>query len=139
MKPNDPQLPPTSRSGFRAIAALLLLAGSTAALASASTESFTEAMHDAMVRMHRDMSGSPSGNVDRDFAAMMIPHHQGAVDMAVLQLQHGSDERLRRLAHGIIVEQQQEIRVMRNVLAELERGQPLLAEGSAAPHHGDHQ
>ncbi len=50
---------------------------------------------------------------------MMIPHHQGAVDMAIAELTFGRDERLRRLAQGIIVEQRQEIEVMQRALADL--------------------
>jgi uncharacterized protein (DUF305 family) len=49
---------------------------------------------------------------------MMIPHHQGAIDMAKVQLQYGKDPRLRRLAQGIIVEQAQEIAVMQQILDE---------------------
>jgi hypothetical protein len=73
-------------------------------------------MNDAMARMHRDMAMPSSGDSDRDFAAMMIPHHQGAVDMARIELQSGKDPVLRRLAQGIIVEQLQEIDVMRRQL-----------------------
>jgi hypothetical protein len=51
-----------------------------------------------MERMPKDMSIVPSGDPDRDFAAMMIPHHQGAVDMARVELQFGKDPVLRRLA-----------------------------------------
>ena len=69
-----------------------------------------------MARMHRAMAASPTADPDRDFAAMMIPHHQGAVEMAEAELRFGKDERLRRLAQGIIVEQRQEIAVMRQVL-----------------------
>jgi len=47
---------------------------------------------------------------------MMIPHHQGAIDMALLQLKYGSDKRLRRLAQSIIIEQTQEIDYMRSLL-----------------------
>jgi len=72
-----------------------------------------------MARMHRAMAASPTGDPDRDFAAMMIPHHQGAVEMAEAELRFGKDERLRRLAQGIIVEQRQEIAVMRQVLDTL--------------------
>ena len=61
-------------------------------------------MMQAMEHMHRDMSVVPSGDPDRDFAAMMIPHHQGAVDMAKVELQFGKNPVLRRLAQGIIVE-----------------------------------
>jgi DUF305 family protein family protein len=75
-------------------------------------------MNDAMARMHRDMAMPSSGDSDRDFAAMMIPHHQGAVDMARIELQSGKDPVLRRLAQGIIVEQLQEIDVMRRQLKD---------------------
>ena len=52
----------------------------------------------AMDRMMELMHTGHSGNVDRDFARMMIPHHQGAVDMALAELRHGRNERLRLLA-----------------------------------------
>jgi hypothetical protein len=74
----------------------------------------------AMTRMMVGMEIKPSGDVDQDFAAMMIPHHQGAMDMAQAELRHGRNEQLRRIAQGIIVEQQQEIAAMRLAL-----GQPL--------------
>jgi uncharacterized protein (DUF305 family) len=81
-----------------------------------AAESFTSLMMQAMERMHTDMSIVPSGDPDRDFAAMMIPHHQGAVDMAKVELQFGKNPVLRRLAQGIIVEQLQEIEVMQREL-----------------------
>jgi uncharacterized protein (DUF305 family) len=80
---------------------------------------FTALMEQAMERMHKDMSIAPSGDPDRDFAAMMIPHHQGAVDMAKVELQFGKNPVLRRLAEGIIVEQLQEIEVMQRELHQL--------------------
>jgi uncharacterized protein (DUF305 family) len=86
---------------------------------SATDQSFDAQMGRAMQRMDRDMSVPPSGNYDRDFAAMMIPHHQGAVDMARIELQFGKDPVLRRLAQAIIVEQLQEIDVMKRQLQEL--------------------
>jgi uncharacterized protein (DUF305 family) len=82
-------------------------------------DSFAVSMVRAVERMHKDMSIIPSGDPDRDFAAMMIPHHQGAVDMARIELQFGKDPVLRRLAQGIIVEQLQEIEVMRRELRQL--------------------
>ena len=85
----------------------------------ASPASFDEMMHEAMTRMDSGMSIRDSGNPDRDFAAMMIPHHQGAIDMAKAELQFGRDPVLRRLAQGIIVEQQQEIELMRRQLQRL--------------------
>ena len=84
-----------------------------------ATEPFTSLMMQAMERMQRDMSIVPSGDPDRDFAAMMIPHHQGAIDMAKLELQFGKNPVLRRLAQGIIVEQLQEIEVMQRELRQL--------------------
>jgi uncharacterized protein (DUF305 family) len=72
----------------------------------------------AMQRMMSGMNIAPSGDVDRDFAAMMIPHHQGAIEMAQAELRHGHNEQLRRIAQEIIVEQQQEIAVMRLALGQ---------------------
>ena len=86
---------------------------------STAIETFTSMMMQAMEHMHRDMSIVPSGDPDRDFAAMMIPHHQGAVDMAKVELQFGKNPVLRRLAQGIIVEQLQEIEVMQRELRQL--------------------
>jgi uncharacterized protein (DUF305 family) len=77
---------------------------------------FQRDMTQAMRRMDEGMMIRPSGIADRDFAAMMIPHHQGAIDMAKAELQFGRDPVLRRLAQGIIVEQQQEIELMRRRL-----------------------
>ena len=84
----------------------------------ASTQDFAALMEQAMTRMHHAMMQPGRGDPDRDFATMMIPHHQGAVDMAKAELQFGKEPRLRRLAQGIIVEQAQEIAVMRQVLAD---------------------
>jgi uncharacterized protein (DUF305 family) len=87
--------------------------------ASIAGEFFTSLMMQAMDRMHRDMSVVPSGDPDRGFVAMMIPHHQGAVDMAKVELQFGKNPILGRLAQGIIVEQLQEIEVMQRELRQL--------------------
>jgi Domain of unknown function (DUF305) len=72
----------------------------------------------AMTKMMVDMGIRPSGDVDADFAAMMIPHHRGAIEMAQAELRYGRNERLRRMAQEIIVTQQQEIAVMRLALGE---------------------
>jgi len=74
----------------------------------------------AMASMMGGMNITPSGDVDADFSAMMIPHHQGAIDMALAELRYGKNEQLRRIAQEIIVDQQQEIAAMRLAL-----GQPL--------------
>jgi uncharacterized protein (DUF305 family) len=82
-------------------------------------------MMQAMERMDSGMmAAKPTGDPDRDFAAMMIPHHQGAIDMAKVELIYGRDPVLRRLAQGIIVEQQQEIELMRRSLNERPASQP---------------
>ncbi|MBR0789274.1 DUF305 domain-containing protein [Bradyrhizobium manausense] len=70
----------------------------------------------AMHRMMSDMDIAPSGDVDRDFSAMMIPHHRAAIAMAQSELRYGRNESLRRIAQEIIVDQQQEIAVMRLAL-----------------------
>jgi Domain of unknown function (DUF305) len=67
----------------------------------------------AMKKMMGDMAVKPTGDVDADFVAMMVPHHQGAIDMALAVLRHGRNPQIRRLAQEIIVTQQQEIAVMR--------------------------
>jgi len=74
---------------------------------------FVAANNAAMTTMMKGMSVTPSGDVDRDFVAMMVPHHQGANDMARLELRYGHNERLRRLAQEIVVTQQAEIAAMR--------------------------
>jgi hypothetical protein len=66
----------------------------------------------AMSRMMTGMAITPTGDVDRDFVHMMVPHHQGAIDMAILELRHGNNVILKRLAQEIIVDQQQEITAM---------------------------
>lgn len=103
---------------------------------SSTDDSFDAQMGRAMEVMDRDMAVAPSGNPDRDFAAMMIPHHQGAVDMARIQLQFGKDPVLRRLAQGIIVEQLQEIDVMKRALAQLP-ATPSKPAANPAKHNPD--
>lgn len=88
-------------------------------LAIAAADSFAAMMSAAMDRMDKAMTAPSSGDPDRDFAAMMIPHHQGAIDMAEAELRFGHDERLRRLAQAIIVEQRQEIVVLQDALKSL--------------------
>lgn len=111
-----------SRRPLRALPALAAATvAASAALAMTATIAGDEAAfmaenNAAMARMMKGMDVHPSSNIDRDFATMMIPHHQGAIDMAQAELRHGDNERLRRLAQGMIVEQQQEIVAMRAVL-----------------------
>jgi uncharacterized protein (DUF305 family) len=72
----------------------------------------------AMAKMMKGMMVKPTGDADKDFVAMMVAHHQGAIDMAVAILRHGRNEKLRRLAQEIIVTQQQEIAAMRLAVGE---------------------
>jgi hypothetical protein len=76
-------------------------------------QSFLSENDAAMNKMMADMTIKPTGDVDRDFVAMMVPHHQGAIDMARAELKYGRNEQLRRMSQEIIVTQQQEIAAMR--------------------------
>ena len=108
-------------------AAVVLAAASARAQAPhrhGEMSAFDQAMAESMGRMDKDMSIARTGDPDRDFAAMMVPHHQGAIDMAKAELQYGRNPVLRRLAEGIIVEQQQEIELMRRELRRA-ASQPL--------------
>ncbi len=100
--------------------------------AAGSAESAFLAENDAaMTKMMNDMAARPTGDVDRDFVAMMAPHHQGAIDMAVLQLRYGKNEQLRRIAQEIIVTQLQEIAAMKLAI-----GEPVVASAPAPTQPG---
>jgi hypothetical protein len=85
---------------------------------SAEERAFLEENEAAMTKMMNDMAVKPTGDVDRDFVAMMNPHHQGAIDMAVIELRYGKNEQLRRIAQEIIVDQMQEIAAMKLAIGE---------------------
>jgi len=72
----------------------------------------------AMKKMMNDMAVKPTGDVDVDFVAVMVPHHQGAIDMALAVLRYGRNAQIRRLAQEIVVTQQQEIAAMRLAVGE---------------------
>src|SRR6266404_6064746 len=80
----------------------------------ASTDkTFDQLLGDSMSVMHKGMHSAPyTGDPDRDFVTMMIPHHQGAIDMAKAILLYGKDPQMRRLAQEIIIDQQSEIQLM---------------------------
>ena len=88
------------------------------AAVTAEEESFLKENDAAMTKMMNDMAAKPSGDIDRDFVAMMAPHHQGAIDMAVIELRYGKNEQLRRIAQEIIVDQMQEIAAMKLAIGE---------------------
>jgi uncharacterized protein (DUF305 family) len=77
--------------------------------ASAATSAFKAA--DAS--MMKDMDSPYIGNADQDFVAHMLPHHEGAVAMAQIELKYGKDPQIKRLARNIIKAQKQEIAFMK--------------------------
>ena len=95
-----------------ALVALTLVGGATT-LAASIEDKFRAENAAAMKRMMVDMDVKPTGDVDADFVAAMIPHHQGAVDMARAELRYGTNEQVRRIAQEIIVTQEDEIAAMR--------------------------
>jgi uncharacterized protein (DUF305 family) len=93
--------------------------GHGAAAAGAATDSAaTKAYRAANDRMHADMAMTYSGDADVDFLKGMLPHHQGAVDMAKIVLEHGKDPEVRKLAEEIIKAQNTEIAFMKGWLAK---------------------
>ena len=122
-------LPITVPGPSPAAAAPSHMSGAAALCGIASDEAapFYSEMSAVNMSMHAGMDIAPSGEVDRDFMRMMIPHHQGAIDMARALLKYGRDEKLKRLAQSIIVEQAQEIAYMRALL------DPPAASPSADP------
>jgi len=121
------------KSNLAAFATLVLLAilapplaisreahqGSQQSVAASDEErAFLQANETAMTRMMKDMAAKPTGDIDRDFVAMMVPHHQGAIDMAQNELRYGKNEQLRRLAQEIIIDQTQEIATMKLAVGE---------------------
>lgn len=84
----------------------------TAAPASDAAKAFEA----ANMKMHKDMTIEFTGNADVDFARGMIPHHQGAIDMAQVLLKFGKDPELRKLAEGIVKAQETEIAFMKSWL-----------------------
>lgn len=95
----------------------------TAAAESPATAAYQQAMQTMMNAMHVP----PSGNADRDFVTGMLPHHQGAIDMAKIELQYGHDPALQRMARDIISSQSEERQFMQYWLAQ----HPVQAQSQA--------
>ena len=116
----------TPMTSFRfaalAVVATALLAASSVAAADgtpSAAESFASENDVAMKKMMDEMHVPLTGDVDRDFIVMMIPHHQGAIDMCAAQVRYGSNEELKELCRGIIAGQGREIEHMRKMLAAM--------------------
>ena len=78
----------------------------------------TKAFEAANAKMHQDMMGALTGDPDVDFMRGMIPHHQGAIDMAEIVLKYGKDPETRKLAEEIVKAQTSEIAMMKAWLAK---------------------
>jgi uncharacterized protein (DUF305 family) len=76
----------------------------------------TKGFEDANAKMHKDMAIQYSGDTDTDFVRSMIPHHRGAIDMAKVELAHGKDPEIRKLAQAVIKAQEAEIADMQSWL-----------------------
>ena len=99
-------------AGFLCAAAALAQGGDM-------NQAFMDMMSASMKRMDKGMEQAPmNGDVDHDFATMMIPHHEGAIDMAKAELSYGKDPVMRRQAQEIIVDQQSEIEAMKLQLSK---------------------
>lgn len=91
-------------------------AGHGAAATSTPGSAATAAYKAANMKMHKDLDVAFSGDADADFVRGMIPHHQGAIDMAKILLAYGKDPEIKKLATGVITEQEKEIALMRDWL-----------------------
>jgi uncharacterized protein (DUF305 family) len=91
--------------------------------ADASDSPASAAYTAANEKMHEAMAVALTGDADVDFLAGMIPHHQGAIDMAEVVLQYGKDPKVKKLARAIIRAQKQEIAMM-NAWLQAKRAKP---------------
>ena len=124
----------TSEGAPAAVEKLATLCGVSLAEAAPEEAPFLAENDAAMTKMMAAMAVRPTGDVDRDFVATMVPHHQGAIDMAQAELRYGHNEQLRRIAQEIIVEQQQEIAAMHLAIGQaLPPSAPAPDQQSATP------
>ncbi len=111
---------------------MIMLAG-TGGLAAGDLPAGSKALEEANATMHQSMAIEMTGDVDVDFMRGMIPHHQGAIDMAVIVLKYGKDPEVRKLAEAIVAAQETEISFMKEWLEK--NGAP---ESGAQTDHSQH-
>jgi uncharacterized protein (DUF305 family) len=92
-----------------AVIAMSAFAAGTYAADKMADSPSAKAYHEAMTKMNQDMMKGMTGDPDKDFAMMMIPHHQGAIDMAKVVIQYGKDAELKKMAQDMIPEQEKGI------------------------------
>lgn len=135
MRCTPSMIEPSPRARRAAALAVLFAFVCASAAAQDAGAAFKAENDAAMDRMMAGMAVRSSGDIDRDFAEMMISHHQGAIDMAQAELRHGRNEQLRRIAQEIIVSQQQEIAAMRLALGDsLPQSAPAPTQAVRPPH-----
>ncbi len=105
---------------------------------SSAADAFIAENDVAMRKMMAEMHVPPTGNVDRDFIVMMIPHHQGAIDMCAAQVRHGSNAKLKELCRRIMVDQGKEIEMMRAMLAAMPPAPAAKPSSAAMPMGHEH-
>ncbi|WP_284943611.1 CopM family metallochaperone [Acidisoma cladoniae] len=101
------------------LAVLALAASPSVAMAQAmnmgaNASPADKAFMSSMQTMMKNMDVKPTGNTDKDFVSMMMPHHQGAIDMAKVELEYGKDPMLRKMAADIVTAQEKEIGEMKS-------------------------
>lgn len=108
------------KTRFLAVLAIAAAAPVTLALHAFAQDPAAEAMSgaiaEAMNKMMHGMHVAPTGDADKDFVLMMIPHHQGAIDMARIELEYGDDPQIRAVAEAVIAAQEEEIALMKRWL-----------------------
>jgi uncharacterized protein (DUF305 family) len=86
-----------------------------------TNSTFDRETMEIMQKMNKEMTAAPmTGDPDLDFISVMIPHHQGATDMAKIYLKYGKDPALRQIAQNITNDQQQQIDTLRNLQVTLQ-------------------